>query len=131
MYSISRNTPSTTARAYARPYSSRAVLCNAAGATIRRVGRCRRSSVLDGDDVWELYADASVGENIYGLHAGLDDADDLFDVVVNLTANAFVANLAEAVTQDWGLNLSMPSSLSGYDGNNMIATITLIASEAA
>ena len=60
-----------------------------------------------------------MGEDIYGLMAGLDDADDLFDTVVNLTANSFVTDLAEAVTQDWGLNLSMPDSLSGFDGNNM------------
>jgi len=88
------------------------------------------TDLTGGDDTWELSADASVGENIYGLHAGLDDADDLFDVVVNLTANTFVTNLAESVTQDWGLNLSMPSSLSGFDGNALTGTITLIASAA-
>lgn len=103
--------------------------------TITNTGNCaaditiQGTDLTGGDDTWELSADASVGENIYGLMAGLNDDDDLFDTVVNLTANSFVTNLAESGTQDWGLNLSMPTSLSGFDGNNMTATITLIASE--
>lgn len=103
--------------------------------SINNTGNCavditiQGTNFTAGDDTWELSADASVGENICGMMAGLDDDDDLFDVVVNITANAFVANLAEAVTQAWGLNFSMPDSLSGFDGNVLTGTITLIASE--
>lgn len=103
---------------------------------INNTGNCpvditiQGTNLTAGDDTWELAADATPGENIYGLMAGLDDGDDLFDTVVNLTANTFVTNLAEAVTQNWGLNMSMPTSLSGFDGNNMTGTVTLVASAA-
>ena len=79
---------------------------------------------------WTLSGTATPEENIYGLHAGLDDDDDLFDTVVNLTANAFITNLSESASQDWGLNLSMPDSLSGYNNGQMTGTITLVASAA-
>lgn len=86
-----------------------------------------------GDDTWTLSDTATPGENIYGLKAGLDDGDDSFDVVVkkNTPYNTLVSNLAEDATQDWGLKLWMPTSLSGYDNQQMTATITLVASEAS
>ena len=105
--------------------------------SINNTGNCavditiQGTNMTGGDDTWELSTDASIGENIYGLMAGLDDNDDLFDVVVNLTANSFITNLARAATQSWGLNLSMPDFLSGFDGNTMTGTITLIASAAS
>ena len=94
------------------------------------ISKFLESDILDAH-TWSLSGTATPSENIYGLYAGLDDADDLFDTVVNLTANAFVTNLAEATTQAWGLNISMPDSLSGYNMQQMTGTITLIASEAA
>lgn len=82
-----------------------------------------------GDDTWDLSDDASVGENIYGLKAGLDDDDDNFDVVVKEDAsyNTLVAGLVDSGTQDWGLKLYMPSSVADYDGQQMTATVTLVA----
>lgn len=104
--------------------------------TLNNTGNCpvditiQGTDVTGGDDTWTLSGTATPGENIYGLYAGLDDADDNFDIVVNATANAFVSNLAEATTQAWGLKLYMPTSLSGYDAQQMSGTITLIASAA-
>lgn len=85
-----------------------------------------------GDDTWTLSDTATPGENIYGLYAGLDDADDNYDVIVRKTEtyNTLVSDLAEDATQNWGLKIYMPTSLSGYDAQEMSATITLVASEA-
>ena len=106
--------------------------------TIENTGGCAVDVVIygtdatGGDDTWTLSDTATPGENIYGLKAGLDDDDDTFDVVIRKTEtyNTLVSDLAEDATQDWGLQFIMPSSLSGYDNNEMSATITLVASEA-
>jgi len=104
--------------------------------TLNNTGNCvvditiQGTNLAGGDDTWTLDGTATPGENIYGLYAGLDDADDNFDIVVNATANAFVADLPEATTQAWGLKLYMPTSLSGYDAQQMSGNITLIASAA-
>ena len=68
-----------------------------------------------GDDTWVLSGSATPGENIYGLKAGLDGGD--YTVVVKTTANSFVTNLAEDATQDWGLKVWMPTSLSDMTAN--------------
>lgn len=83
-----------------------------------------------GDDTWDLSDTATPGENIYGLEAGLDDDDDLFDVVVRETEayNELVNSLGEGLTQDWGLKLHMPTSVVNYDGQQMTATVTLVCS---
>jgi hypothetical protein len=102
--------------------------------TINNTGNCavditiQGTNLTGGDDTWVLSGTATPGENIYGLYAGKDDADDLFDVVVNTTANLFVSSLAEDATQAWGLNLTMPTSLNGYDAQQMSGTVTLVAS---
>jgi len=104
--------------------------------TLNNTGNCpvditiQGTNLAGGDDTWTLSGTATPGENIYGLYAGLDDADDDFDVVVNTTANAFVADLPEATTQAWGLKLYMPTSVTGYDAQQMSGNITLIASAA-
>jgi len=107
--------------------------------SINNTGNCavdvtiQGTDATGGDDTWTLSDTATAGENIYGLKAGLDDADDTFDVIVKKTAtyNTLVSNLAEDATQDWGLKIWMPTSLSGYDNNEMTGTITLVASEAS
>jgi len=78
---------------------------------------------------WTLSGTATPGENIYGLKAGPDGGD--YTTVVNATANSFVTDLAEDATQDWGLKIYMPTALTGYDNQEMAATITLVASEAS
>jgi len=104
--------------------------------TLNNTGNCpvdvtiQGTNLAGGDDTWTLSGTATPGENIYGLYAGLDDDDDNFDIVVNTTANAFVGDLPEATTQAWGLRLCMPTSLSGYDAQQMSGNVTLIASAA-
>ena len=81
-----------------------------------------------GDDTWTLADDGSPGTNIYALKAGLDGGD--YTVIVKKTAtyNTLKSGLAASATQDWGLKIWMPTALSGYDNNQMTATITLVAS---
>ena len=82
-----------------------------------------------GNDTWDLSDTATPGENVYGLKAGLDDDDDNFDVIVKEDAayNTLVSGLADGATQDWGLKLYMPTSVTNYDGQLMVATVTLVA----
>ncbi len=56
----------------------------------------------------------------------------VFGVIVKKTAtyNTLVSGLAEGITQAWTLALNMPTSLSGYDGQQMAGTVTLVASAA-
>jgi hypothetical protein len=104
--------------------------------TITNTGNCavdvtiQGTDVSGGDDTWDLADDANPGENIYGLYAGKDDADDLFDVIVRetVTYNTLVSDLAEDATQGWGLKFYMPTSVSGYDAQQMSGNITLVAS---
>ena len=81
-----------------------------------------------GDDTWTLSDNATVGENIYGLKAGLDDADDLFDIVVMNSLYELINNLGVSDNQSWGLQLLMPSAVSGYDMQEMSDNITLAVS---
>lgn len=83
-----------------------------------------------GDDTWDLSDDASIGDNIYGLRVGLDDDDDTFDIVVGeASATEFITNLGTSDNQSWGLCIYMPSAVTGYDNQQMSATLTLVASE--
>jgi hypothetical protein len=104
--------------------------------TITNTGNCnvditiQGTDLTGGDDTWDLADNGSPGENIYGLYAGLDDGSPAFDIVVRETAtyNTLVSGLVEDATQDWGLKLYMPTSLSGYDAQQMSGTVTLVAS---
>jgi len=85
-----------------------------------------------GSTAWDLADDGDPGVNIYGLWAGLDDGDDLFDVIVaESTANTLLTGLAELGTQDWGMKIYMPTSVTGYDGLPMTSVVTLVASAAS
>lgn len=55
---------------------------------------------------------------------------DTYNVVVKEAAayNTLVAGLADEATQDWGLWLYMPTTVADYDGQQMSATVTLVAS---
>jgi len=83
-----------------------------------------------GDDTWILSDTATPGENIAGLVAGLDDADDTFDTVVKKTPtyNTLIDDLDISLTQDWGLKIYMPTTVPGYDGQVMTSEITLVCS---
>lgn len=88
------------------------------------------TDLTGGEVTWTLSNTATPGENIYGLKAGLDDGDDNFDIVVRKSEvyNELVNNLARGATQDWGLMLYMPTSVTDYDGQQMLSTLTLICS---
>lgn len=105
--------------------------------TVENTGTCNVDVVIygtdltGGDDTWDLADSGTPSENIYGLYAGLDDADDTFDVIVRETEtyNTLLTDLAEDATQDWGLKIYMPTSVTGYDAQQMSGTVTLVASE--
>jgi hypothetical protein len=87
-----------------------------------------------GDDTWDLAdtGEEGIGDNIYALYAGLDDDDDEFDVIVreSLPYNTLTgeSGLGGGDSHDWGLKLYMPTAVTGYDGQEMEATVTLVAS---
>jgi hypothetical protein len=99
--------------------------------TITNTGNCAVDVTIQGTDMtgggytWVISDTATPGNMIFGMKAGLDDADDLFDVVVNTTANAFVSDLPEATTQAWGLKIWTPTSYD--DGNLKTGNVTLTA----
>ena len=87
--------------------------------------------VGDGDDHWTLAADATPGENTYGLKAGLEGGDYTIIVKKSATYNTLKTNLAASATQKWGLKLWMPTSVLGYAAQEMSGTVTLVASAAS
>lgn len=78
-----------------------------------------------GGYTWDLADDATPGSMTYGLKAGLDDADDTFDIIVRETEtfNVLVGNMADSATQDFGLKLWAPTAFT--DGNQKSGNITL------
>lgn len=70
---------------------------------------------------WTIYSDTDSMFKEYG---------GIFNTIVKYTAtyNTLVSDLAINATQDWGLLILMPTALTGYDAQQMSATITLVAS---
>lgn len=85
-------------------------------------------SLTGGGDTWTLSDNATVGENIYGLKAGLDDADDNFDIVVMNSLYELISNLDVSDNQSWGLQILMPSTVADYDMQQMSDNVTLAVS---
>ena len=81
-----------------------------------------------GADTWTLADNGSPGENIYALYAGLAGGDYTIIVKKSAPYNTLVSDLAATETQKWGLKLWMPTSLDGYQNNELAATITLVGS---
>ena len=78
-------------------------------------------------DTWTLSDNATVGDNIYGLKAGLNGGS--FNIIVEKSvAVTLVSNLAASANQSWGLEILMPSALTGGHYGEMTSTITLVAS---
>jgi|GEM_PF-2098231 len=86
------------------------------------------TDLTGGDDTWTLNDEATPGENTYGLKAGLDGGDYTVIVKKSATYNTLKTNLAASATQKWGLKIWMPTSVTGYDGQTMTGTVTLVAS---
>lgn len=82
---------------------------------------------MTGGIQWTLSDTATPGANTYGLKAGLDDDDDLFDVIVKKSEsyNTLVSGLADEGTADWGLQLLAPTVFA--DGVEKTGTVTLTA----
>jgi len=97
---------------------------NSGGAVTITIGG---TDMTGGGHTWDLSDDGSAGDMIYGLYAGLDDGDDNYDVVVreDTPYNTLVSGLADEGTQDFGLNISVPTNFD--DGNSKSGTITLTA----
>ena len=78
-------------------------------------------------DTWTLSDNATVGDNIYGLKAGLNGGS--FNIIVEKSvAVTLVSNLAASANQTWGLQILMPSAVTGGHYGQMTSTITLVAS---
>lgn len=104
--------------------------------TITNTGTCVIDITIQGTDMigggftWVLSDNATAGNMIYGLKAGLDDADDTFDVIVKKTSPYnLVSGLGVNATQGWGLKIWSPTSYD--DGNPKTGNITLSASMAS
>jgi hypothetical protein len=101
--------------------------------TLTNSGDCQIDVTIQGTDMagggftWTLSDTATQGNMICGFKAGLDDADDNFDIVVRKTAtyNYLVENLGVSATQGWGLQLLSPTVYN--DGNTKAGTITVTA----
>jgi hypothetical protein len=80
-----------------------------------------------GGTSWDLTNDATNGNMIFGMKAGLDDADDTYDVVIREDApyNQLVNSLADSGTQDFGLWILTPTVHT--DGVTKSSTVTLTA----
>jgi hypothetical protein len=78
-----------------------------------------------GGYTWDLADDATPASMTYGLKAGLDDADDTFDIIIRETEtfNVLVGNMADSATQDFGLKIWTPTAFN--DGNQKSGNTTL------
>jgi len=83
---------------------------------------------LTGGTAWTLSDTATPGTDTYGLKAGLDDADDQFDIIVKKSSpNYLVENLANSASQDWGLKIWAPTTFTGGGENAGAVTLTATA----
>lgn len=82
---------------------------------------------MTGGTTWTLSNDGSAGNMIYGLNAGLEGGS--YNVIVNKAGgNTLVSNLLASNSQDWGLQLLAPTTMS--DGASKSGTVTLTATQA-
>jgi len=91
----------------------------------------RGTDLTGGGTTWSLSSIGVQGVDIYSMCAGLDDGDDLFDVIVKKWQpyNQLIDGLAQSATQDWGLKIYTPTSLlATYAGQQMTSTLTIICS---
>ena len=80
-------------------------------------------NMTGGAVVWVLSDDGNAGAGIIGMNAGLDDADDLYDIVIkrNTTFNLLVDELTgSGGTEAFGLQFKSPTSGVGNEAMTMI-----------
>lgn len=80
---------------------------------------------MTGGTAWDLSDTGTAGADIVGLKAGLDGGS--YNIIIKETApyNDLVTSLADSGTQDWGMQMFVPTSFS--DGNLKTGTVTLTA----
>jgi len=95
---------------------------NSGGAVTITIGG---TDMTGGGYTWDLSDDASNGDMIYGMHAGLSGGS--YNIVVRETApyNTLKAGLGDGGTQAFGLQLYTPTNFD--DGNAKSGTVTLTA----
>ena len=120
-WSVNGGSPVATSSNYATGIAYFRITNNSGGAVTITIG----GTDMTGGNAWDLADDGSPGNMIYGMYAGLDDADDLYDIIVRETAtyNTLVAGLVDAATQDFGLKIWTPTVYT--DGVAKSGNITL------
>jgi len=85
----------------------------------------RGSDMTGGSVNWTLSDNAMPGPDTYGLKAGLDGDGVSYNITVTKNNNILIDNLADNISQRWGLELWSPTSFS--DGVLKSGTVTLTA----
>lgn len=107
--------------------------------TVSNTGNCAINVTIQATDftgggaTWTLSDNATPGENTYGINAsvGGTGSETVYSIIrKNPPYNTLTTSLDIGANVTWGLQLLMPTSVTGYNGQEMNATITLIASEA-
>jgi len=81
---------------------------------------------MTGGTAWELSEDGNAGVDIVGLKAGLSGGSYNIVIKEDSPYNDLVTSLADSGTQDWGMQMFVPTSFS--DGVPKSGTVTLTAS---
>ena len=73
---------------------------------------------------WDLSDTATAGADTYGLYAGV--SGDAYNIVVRETSpyNNLIAGLATSGSQDWGLQIQAPTSMSDFNAKSGNVTLT-------
>ena len=81
--------------------------------------------MIGGGHTWDLSDDASNGDMVYGMHAGLSGGS--YNIVIKESEpyNTLKSGLADEGTQKFGLQIYTPTVFD--DGNAKSGTVTLTA----
>jgi len=106
--------------------SSWATITNNAAASVDVTigGRSMKDST--DTDTWTLSDTATAGADTFGMKCGLDDGDDLYDIIIKnqgSSPNLIVDDLAGSGTEDFGLQFLAPTSMSTYEVMEMVGTV--------
>jgi len=83
------------------------------------------ADMVGGGYTWDLSDDASNGDMVYGMHAGLYGGS--YNIIVKESAtNVLKAGLADSGTQDFGLQIYTPTVFDDGNGKSGAVTITAV-----